>query len=85
MIDYRGREIDNPQYVAPDNADDVDFVEEAQTWDSREAKIAQHVSTQIPSAIYGNETQRKAITELCIEYVDIFSRALSDIPADIPP
>ncbi len=45
----------------------------------------QQVSTQIPSAIYGSETLRKAITELCIEYVDIFSRTLSDIPADIPP
>ena len=84
-IDHRGREIDNSQYVAPDNADDVDFVEEAQTWDTREAKIMQHVSTQIPSAIYGNEALRQAITKLCTEYVDIFSRTLSDIPADIPP
>ena len=45
----------------------------------------QHVSTQIPSTIYGNEALRKAITKICTEYVDIFSRTLSDIPADIPP
>jgi hypothetical protein len=85
VMDYRGREIDNPQYVAPDNADDVDFEEEAQTWDTREAKITQHISSQIPSTIYGNERLKKAITEICIEYVDIFSRTLSDIHADIPP
>ena len=27
---------------------------------------------------------KKAITEICIEYVDIFSRTLSDIHEDIP-
>jgi hypothetical protein len=85
MMDHRGREIDNPQYVAPDNTDDIDYVDEAQTWDSCEANIKQQVSSQIPSAIYGNETLRKSITKLCIEYVDIFSRTLSNIPADISP
>jgi hypothetical protein len=39
---------------------------------------------KILSAIYGNEMLKKAITVHCIEYVDIFSRTLSDIHADIP-
>ena len=51
LIDLRGREIDNPQYVAPDNADDIDFPNESQPWDTREAKITQHVDDQIPSQI----------------------------------
>ena len=42
LIDLRGREIDNPQYVAPNNADDIDFPNESQSWDTREAKITQH-------------------------------------------
>ena len=43
LIDLRGREIDNPQYVAPDNVDDIDFSNESQSWDTREAKFTQHV------------------------------------------
>ena len=31
LTDLRGREIDNPQYVAPDNADDIDFPDESQS------------------------------------------------------
>jgi hypothetical protein len=31
LVDLRGREIDNPQYVAPDNADDIDFPNESES------------------------------------------------------
>jgi transposase InsO family protein len=47
---------------------------------SAEATVA---NPNIPTAIYGDETLRTALTSLCVEYSDIFSRQLTDTPARV--
>ena len=85
LIDLRVCEIDNPQYVAPDNADDIDLPDESQSWNTREAKITQYVDNQIPSQIFDSEQLRQKIQAICMEYMDIFSKTLSKIPAKLLP
>lgn len=44
----------------------------------------EEIEGEIPTEIYGSEKLQKDITELCNQYVDIFSTKLRPQPADIP-
>ena len=43
------------------------------------------IENQIPTHIHGSVYLRKALTDLCMEYLDIFSTKVRQQPADIPP
>jgi hypothetical protein len=68
-----------------ENSDGIDLSDDQIEDTFKPKNILEDVSKNIPTKIFGTESLKKSIQDLCIDYNDIFSRYLRSESAKLPP